>query len=69
MPSYLVTMKYNEHLHRQYFVQNVEGHRAAMAYVLEHNTLYDPGVPVEVTEVPINNNKTRHFENLGAFND
>ena len=67
MPDFLVTVKYDTHA--VYLVQDVSDHNAARKYVRETIILYDPGVPVEVTETPIDKNKTQRFSNLGGFKD
>jgi len=68
MNSYLVTVKYEPGTPKTYLVQNVSNHDAARARVASIIG-YDPGVPVEVVETPINKNKPVLYSNLGQSND
>jgi hypothetical protein len=68
MTTYLVAVKYNPGLSKSYIVEGVNSHDQARARVVKIIG-YDPGVPVEVTEVPIDKNKPVRYQNLGAHND
>jgi len=68
MPSFFVEIKYDPGTPRAYAVENVADVQAARARVLEIIG-YDPGVPVEITELPINSGKVTRFSNLGRCMD
>lgn len=68
MPDFLVTVNYNPGKPVSYIVEGVATHEAARARVLEI-LRYDPGVPVEVTQTPININKPVRYSNFGAHFD
>jgi hypothetical protein len=65
MPTFLVSVLYDPGTPKHYVVENVADHRAARNHVRNNVIGYDPGVPVEVTEVPIHKNKPVRFSNLG----
>ena len=68
MPNFLVTLLFDPGVPQLYVVENVADHRAARAHV--RNILgYDPGVLVEVTQAPINDNNPVRYSNLGGSND
>jgi hypothetical protein len=70
MPQYLVAVVYHENKPRMspwskfYLVEAKNVYDARRVARELHG--YDPGVPVEVTETPINENKTQHFLSLGG---
>ena len=66
--NYLVKVTYNPGPSKSYIVENVATHEAARAKVLALIG-YDPGVPVAVTECPLNKNVPRNYSNLGGSND
>jgi hypothetical protein len=68
MSNFLVTVKYDPGVPKSYAVQNVQDARSARAHVLGILG-YDPGVPVEVTRLPIHKNKVHRFSNLGRCMD
>lgn len=69
MPSFLVTLLYDPGTPKSYIVENVVDFWAARKHIRENVIGYDPGVPVEVTEVPVNKNKPHRFSNLGGATD
>jgi hypothetical protein len=68
MSTFLVTVNYNPGTPKTYVVENAADIYAARKHVLEIIG-YDPGVPVEITEAPINTNKPHRFSNLGRVAD
>lgn len=67
MPNFLVSILYdNGPAPTHYIVENVQDHRAARKYVRTEIIGYDPGVWVEITQVPINENKPLRYPNLGG---
>jgi hypothetical protein len=68
MPSFLVEVQYNPGTPRSFAVENVADARVARARVLEIIG-YDPGVPVEITQLPINSGTVTRFSNLGRCMD
>ncbi len=67
MPNFLVTLLYNPGTPKSYAVEGVVDQCAARAHVLRILG-YDPGVSVEVIELPIYNKPVR-YSNLGGSND
>ena len=68
MTNYLVTVKYNPGTPKSYVVQDVNSHDEARAKVASIIG-YDPGVPVEVLQAPVNKHKPVKYSNLGGSND
>ncbi len=68
MPNFLVTMLYDPGTPKSYIVEDAPDQRAARTFVRKNILGYDPGVEVEVTELPIHN-KAVKYSNLGGCND
>jgi hypothetical protein len=70
MSQYLVAIVYHSNKPRQspwstFYLVEADGVFNARRAARELHG-YDPGVPVEVTETPIDKNKTQHFLTLGG---
>lgn len=69
MNKFLVTVVYDPGTPKSYVVEDVMDAREARAFVRDKIIGYDPGVAVEITQIPIHLNKTVRYSNLGGCHD